>query len=117
MGRTHPHSRRLTTDDGKLLGTKYQLMGHLSPNTTRRYLHLVLDDYVESMPASIQLAEAIYCISQVLIRSYRFTANGKRRILSTLKIPQIHCYHWVCKMGFKDSLALKSLEKSISNKS
>ena len=53
------HSRRLTTGDGKCLGTKYQLMGHLSPNTTRRYLHLVLDDYVESMPASNQLAEAI----------------------------------------------------------
>jgi len=45
--------------DGKCIETTSRLMGHSNINTTRRYLHLVLDDYVESMPASIQLAEAI----------------------------------------------------------
>ena len=45
--------------DGKCIETTSQLMGHSNLNTTRRYLHLVLDDYVESMPASNQLAEAI----------------------------------------------------------
>jgi len=45
--------------DGKCIETTSQLMGHSNLNTTRRYLHLVLDDYVESMPASNQLTEAI----------------------------------------------------------
>jgi len=45
--------------DGKCIETTSQLMGHSNLNTTRRYLHLVLDDYVESMPASTQLAKVI----------------------------------------------------------
>jgi len=45
--------------DGKCIETTSQLMGHSNLNTTRRYLHLILDDYVESMPASNQLAEVI----------------------------------------------------------
>jgi len=45
--------------DGKCIETTSQLMGHSNLNTTRRYLHLVLDDYVESMPATAQLAKVI----------------------------------------------------------
>ena len=52
-------SRRLTTVAGKCVGTNYQLMGHSNLNTTRQYLRLLLDDYVESMPASTQLAKVI----------------------------------------------------------
>ena len=53
------HSRRLASRDGKSIGTNYQLMENFNLNKTSRYLQLISDVYVESMPASSQLAKVI----------------------------------------------------------
>ena len=56
---SHLMKRRLTTGDAKCIETTSQMMGNSNLNTTRRFLHLVLGDHVESMLVSTKLAKVI----------------------------------------------------------